>query len=109
MDIRTGRPPDARGGDGIAGVTSFADITASRPSSRASRLLAEASELLASSLDLKATFEALARRVVPELADECRVELLLEGGVRHQVALTSSDPSREQLARELSSRVLQTG
>ncbi len=68
------------------------------------RFLAEASTLLVGSLDYTTTLESLTRLVVPELADWCSVYMLTEGGGVELLAVMHQDPSRVELAREMSRR-----
>ena len=66
--------------------------------------LARASEVLARSLDPQVTLKAIARVVVPTLADWCTVDMLEEGGTIRQTAVAHVDPSREPAVRELRRR-----
>ncbi len=67
-----------------------------------STLLAEAGVMLASSLDHGATLGAIARLVVPALADYCIIDLLADDGTRiERVAAAHADPSRAALLREV--------
>ncbi len=66
-----------------------------------SRLLVEASDLLASSLDFRATLPAVARRVVPLLADGCLVDVVDEDGTIRRVAVAHADPAREAVAQRI--------
>ena len=61
------------------------------------RLLADATSILVSSLEHRTTLEALAHRVVPELADWCIFDLLAEHGtIGDPVALAHADPAQVQ-------------
>lgn len=64
-------------------------------------MLAEASRLLASSLDYPTTLNAIARAVVPILADWCVVDLANEGGPYEHLAIAHVDPERVAWAKEL--------
>ncbi len=67
-----------------------------------STLLAEAGVMLASSLDHAVTLGAIARLVVPALADFCIIDLLVDDGTAiERVATAHADPSRGGLLREL--------
>lgn len=63
--------------------------------------LAEASRLLSSSEDYEATLSQLARLIVPYLADGCVVDILEEDRTVRRVAVAATDPSKEELGREL--------
>jgi PAS domain S-box-containing protein len=67
------------------------------------RFLAEASAILGSSLDYEATLQTVADLVVPRYADWCVVDVLEEGRIA-PVAVSHSDPSKVELARELQRR-----
>ena len=64
-------------------------------------LLNDAAALLASSLDYEETLPQVARRLVPEFADLCRVEILDPSGVAHPLATVGRDPALEMAATEL--------
>jgi PAS domain S-box-containing protein len=67
-------------------------------------ILAEAGAVLAESLDIQSTLGALARLVVPRVADWCFVELLTPDGRIEQAAIHHGDPERVAWARELLAR-----
>jgi PAS domain S-box-containing protein len=67
-------------------------------------VLADAGEVLSASLDLSATLGALARLVVPSIADWCFVELLAPDGEVEPMAVHHSDPARVAWAREVMAR-----
>lgn len=86
------------------------------------RYLAEASKVLSSSLDVKATFDNIAKFAVPEIADCCSIDILNEKGSLDQVAVVHKDPKKMKWAKILHekyppdmnapygiSRVLRTG
>lgn len=77
----------------------FAVASAHRASERLA-LLAEASSVLAGSLDIHAVFRALARVLVPRLADWCSVHLR-DGGPPQPVAVAHADPDRLAQAQRL--------
>jgi PAS domain S-box-containing protein len=66
--------------------------------------LARASIVLASSLDYSTTLAAVARLVVPELADGCFVDLLEDDGTLRRVTAAHVDASLEILARNFTDR-----
>jgi serine phosphatase RsbU (regulator of sigma subunit)/anti-sigma regulatory factor (Ser/Thr protein kinase) len=95
-------------------LTTVADVTAqalerataaAAAAAAAERLafLAEASVLLSSSLDYRAVLEAVARLVVPRLADWCAIQLL-DGDRLETVALTHVDPARVAWAQQVSAK-----
>ena len=63
--------------------------------------LAETGRLLGTSLDWEATVRAIARAVVPQLADWCSVTVQDEDGALRQVAVAHADPERVQWAEAL--------
>lgn len=63
--------------------------------------LAEAGRVLAGSLDYGQTLQHLAELVVPFLADWCEVDLIEEDQSLNPIALSHSDPSKRELARQL--------
>ena len=71
---------------------------------RKSAFLAEASTVLASSLDYETTLASVAKLAVPYIADWCAINILGEDQVIRCVALTHSDPSKEELGQELNRR-----
>jgi signal transduction histidine kinase/PAS domain-containing protein len=82
-------------------VTLWKNVTERRQSVEAQRYLAEASAILAKSLDYEDTLSALARLVIPELADWCRVDMLEEDGSLRLLAVAHTDPEKVKWAREL--------
>jgi PAS domain S-box-containing protein len=71
---------------------------------RRSTFLAEASTVLTTSLDYHTTLKNLTHLVVPRLADWCTVDMVDENGVLERVAIAHTDSSKEELARQMSSR-----
>lgn len=69
----------------------------------ARRFLDEATGILNRSLDVAEILEALARLVVPELADWCVVQLV-ERGQLQDIAIVHRDPAKLALAREFARR-----
>ena len=63
--------------------------------------IAEAGRLLNSSLDYTATLEAVARAVVPALADYCLVDLLEPDGAVQRLAAVHRDPAKEKLMDDM--------
>jgi PAS domain S-box-containing protein len=61
----------------------------------------QASHALSSSLDYQATLRAVARLLVPTLADWCAIDLADDRGKLERLALVHADPSREQWGWEL--------
>jgi PAS domain S-box-containing protein len=77
-------------------IGSMMDVTERRRSEEAQRLLARASSLLESSLDPGVTLPALARAIVPVLADYCTIDLLEEQHLR-RAAAAHAIPTQEPL------------
>jgi signal transduction histidine kinase len=68
-------------------------------------LLASAGEVLARSLDPDETLQAVARTLVPQVADWCRIDLLDEHGVLQRKLAYHSDPERSRAAMEMARRL----
>ncbi|MFN8637535.1 MAG: ATP-binding protein [Chloroflexota bacterium] len=65
------------------------------------QFLAAASRRLADSLDYDRTLAAVARLVVPRLADYCLMDIVEEDGSIRRVTVAHADPAREELLRQL--------
>lgn len=85
-------------------VTLWKNITARRQAEEAQRYLSEASALLGSSLDYESTLHSLARLVIPDLADWCRVDMLQEDGSARLLAVTHTDPDKVKWAQQLATK-----
>jgi signal transduction histidine kinase len=85
-------------------ATQWRDITTRKHAEEAAHYLARASEVLVSSLDHEATLGALARLVVPDLADWCAVHLADDGAELRQVAVAHVQPEKVEFAHELQRR-----
>ncbi|HYK07050.1 MAG TPA: PAS domain-containing protein [Gaiellaceae bacterium] len=79
------------------------DVTAERAVRERATLLDETGAVFAASIDIDATFDALAALLVPRLADYCIVDLV-DGDRLRQVVIRHRNPEREQLLRELRER-----
>src|SRR5215207_1028263 len=80
------------------------DHTASSAQDRGSQVLAEVSQALSASLDEQETLSTLARRLVPDLADYCILDVFDgDGKVRRAEAL-HRDPILQEVMRELQFR-----
>jgi signal transduction histidine kinase len=66
--------------------------------------LAEAGEVLASSLDYEATLRAVARLIVPRLADWCAIDAVTEEGGQRRVIALLPDPAKLELAQTVERR-----
>jgi PAS domain S-box-containing protein len=77
------------------------DIDDQKRTRRTLEVLAEASAVLASSLDYEETVAAVARMVVPDLADWCAVDVLDENGELQRLAVAHVDPAKVTWAHEL--------
>lgn len=85
-------------------ITVWKNITSRRQAEEAQRYLSEASALLGSSLNYESTLSALARLVIPGLADWVRVDMLQEDGSVRLLAVAHTDPEKVKWARELATR-----
>jgi PAS domain S-box-containing protein len=79
-------------------VTTIEDITAVKQAEFDQRVLASSAEAIASATDFASTLDALAKAVVPELADWCSVSVPTDDGTIERLA--TSDPNPEMLALE---------
>jgi PAS domain S-box-containing protein len=77
------------------------DITARRRAEERLHFLSEASSVLAASLDEGVTLQKLAELTVPQMADWCSVDILLEDQTIRRVAVVHPDPAKMQLGQEL--------
>ena len=68
-------------------------------------LLASAGNLLSRSLEPAETLQAIARTVVPAVADWCRVDLLDKDGVLQRALTYHSDPEKARFGTELTHRL----
>lgn len=82
-------------------VTVWKNVTERHQTAEAQRYLAEASKILGSSLEYEATLESLARLVVPDLADWCRIDMLQDDGSVRLLTVTHRDPEKVKWAQEL--------
>ncbi len=85
-------------------VTVWKNVTDRRHAEEAQRYLAQASAILGSSLDYQATLAALARCVVPELADWTKVDMLESDGSLRVLAVAHVDPEKVKWAEQLSKK-----
>jgi PAS domain S-box-containing protein len=75
---------------------------ARRRSEEGLEFLAEAGHVLVRTLDYKATLSALARLIVPRLADWLIIDVEGEGGAMERVAVAAAAPEKQALLEELS-------
>jgi PAS domain S-box-containing protein len=90
-------------GEVLLAVNVIEDITETKRSEMAQRLLADASSVLASSLDYASTLQQVAEVTVPGLADWCSVSLP-DGALLEQVAIAHAEPELRELARDYARR-----
>lgn len=76
------------------------DITDRKRSEDTQRFLADSSAVLARSLDYRTTLAGLARLALPQLADWCVIDVLIEGRL-DRVEAAHHDPDRDALVQEL--------
>ncbi|HEV2800138.1 MAG TPA: PAS domain S-box protein [Pyrinomonadaceae bacterium] len=98
-----GRALPLRGDDGkiIKWFGTCTDIDDRKHAEEQQRFLAEASAVLVASLDYETTTTALARLIVPRLADWCTVDMLTDERTIERIAVTHQDPAKVELAWEL--------
>jgi signal transduction histidine kinase/CheY-like chemotaxis protein/PAS domain-containing protein len=63
--------------------------------------LAGVSRMLAESLDYETTLENVAKSAVPEIADWCAVRIIATDGSMERLADVHSDPSRQQMLKDM--------
>ena len=90
-------------GDAELVINVIHDVTAERIAHERARLVDETGAVFAASIDTDATFDALAKLLVPRFADYCIVDMI-DGGPLRQVVISHRDPQREQLLRDLRRR-----
>ena len=79
------------------------DIDDQKRAAETSRFMAEAGDTLVSSLDYQTTLATLSHLVVPRFADWCLIDIVEEDRTIHRT-LAHTDPRKEALGRELTSR-----
>ncbi len=89
----------------VVGASKVArDVTERNRAAAARQFLAEAGEALAASLDYEATLAAVARLVVPRLADWCGVHVAEPDGRLRQLAVAHADQAKTAWAENLARR-----
>jgi PAS domain S-box-containing protein len=88
-------------GDVLYAVTTVQDVTAVKQEEFAQRLLADTAEAVVSAADYVAALNALARAVVPQLADWCSIDVPGAEGRIEQIAVSEEDPALLELDRRL--------
>lgn len=81
----------------LTAIGAMMDITERRRNEEAQRFLSQAGALLESSLDPDFTLPGVARLIVPQNADLCRIDLLHEDGSSRRVAVAHVLPAMEAL------------
>ena len=102
--IEVSAAPVRAGGEVVAGVTTFSDVTDRARAEQRLRFLAEASTVLGSSLDYEQTLVAVSELAVPMLADWCSISVLEDDDTIKVVSWTHSDPERRRWADEMRTR-----
>jgi PAS domain S-box-containing protein len=97
------RPIRDEQGQVQAAVNIFQDITEQKHVEQTLRFLAEAASALAESLDYETTLQRIAQLAVPQVADWCAVDILVDGQVR-RLAVAHIDPAKVAWAQELYER-----
>ena len=82
-------------------VACIRDVSEPKRGQEALQFLVRASDALDESLDLTTTLETIARLVVPDLADGCMVDLLMDNGTIERVASAASDQTYEPILHDL--------
>jgi signal transduction histidine kinase/PAS domain-containing protein len=81
-------------------LTVWKNVTERRQGQEAQRYLSEATAMLGKSLDYQDTLTSLARLVIPDLADWCRVDMLDADGSPKLIAVTHVDPEKVKWATQ---------
>ncbi|HET8950302.1 MAG TPA: SpoIIE family protein phosphatase, partial [Solirubrobacteraceae bacterium] len=79
------------------------DITELKRSEQGQRFLAEAGRVLAGSLDYQETLAAVARLAVPDIADWCAVDAIVDGELK-RVATAHADPRKVEEVLQVAER-----
>ena len=89
--------------DGGLSVT-WKDITDRKRADETLQYVAEATAVLASSLDYETTLAALARLLVPRLADWCAIDIVAEDGTVRRLVVEHVNPDKVRAAMDLFER-----
>ena len=93
---------DADGGVRLA-INVTEDITELKRAEQGQRFLAEAGRVLAGSLDYQETLAAVARLAVPDIADWCAVDAIVDGELE-RLATAHADPRKVAEVLEIAER-----
>lgn len=86
------------------GIAFILELSERKRAETGLRFLAEASEILSSSLDYVTQLKAVARLVVPHLADWCAIHIANEDGTARQIEVAHVDPAKVALVYEAQQR-----
>ena len=92
-----------RAGTVAMAINVIEDITSHKRAELAQRFLSDSSAALGSSLDTADVLKHVASLAVPDVADWCAVDLVVDGRI-DRVAIAHQDPAMVAMAEELSSR-----
>jgi PAS domain S-box-containing protein len=92
-----------RAGTVAMAINVIEDITSHKRAELAQRFLSDSSAVLGSSLDTAQVLQHVASLAVPEVADWCAVDLVVDGRI-DRLALAHQDQAMVAMAEELSSR-----
>lgn len=101
--VKASAVPAGAGGE-LRAINIIEDVTQTKRTEIAQRMLAEAGDELAASLDYESTLRRVARMAVPRFADWCAVSMLRPDGWLEPVAVAHSDPAKIAIADELRER-----
>ncbi|MEO8484838.1 MAG: ATP-binding protein [Betaproteobacteria bacterium] len=99
------QPLDPVPSTGPAGIEATDPRTPSDRADQRLEFLALAGEVFARSLDRQETLDAIARTMVPRIADWCRVDLLDEEGALQRAVAHHADPAQAAYGWELVNRL----
>lgn len=91
-------------GNPVSVLSLVEDVTTRRQAEESLRFLAEASAILTSSLDYEKTLANLAHLVVPDRADWCSIDMVVEEGMVQSLVVAHKDPAKVAVAQRVHQR-----
>ena len=96
-----------RGADGsiLRWIGTIVDVHDQRQAARERDFLLQASEIFSGSLELDDTLEAIARSIIPDVADWCQIDLRMDDGRIKTVAVAHRDAEKDRIVQRFVGRV----
>jgi PAS domain S-box-containing protein len=96
-----------RGADGaiLRWIGTIVDVHDQRQAARERDFLLQASEIFSGSLELGETLDAIARTIIPDVADWCQIDLRMDDGRIKTVAVAHRDPEKDRIVQRFVGRV----